>query len=111
MDPHEDLVSNNRAHIDAHQAEIASLAAGDNLDTAAVEIAPEDQAVLDAKAAVVEAQNALTDAQQKAYAAKIEREKQAELDAQSASEEEKEDPVDEPFVEPNTQSNDQVLPA
>jgi hypothetical protein len=70
MDPHEDLVRQNRAAIDAHQAEIFRLS---NPDTVVVEVFPEDQAVLDAKHGVEEAQANLTRAQQAAYTANIRR--------------------------------------
>ena len=95
MDPHEDLVRRNRAHIDAHQSEIVRLAS-DNPDAGKVEVFPEDQAVLDAKKAVEEAQASLIAAQQAAYVAKTERAdeaarvaEQARLDAIKAGEDEK----------------------
>ena len=88
MDPHEDLVAANRAHIDAHYADIAAKQ-GDTPEPEPVELAAEDQAVLDAQTAVDEADAKLIEAQQVAYKAKIEREKQAELDAIAASEAEK----------------------
>ena len=72
MDPHEDLVTKNRAHIDAHQSEIVRLAS-DNPDAGKPEVFPEDQAVLDAKKGVEEAQANLIKAQQAAYVAKTER--------------------------------------
>jgi cobalamin biosynthesis protein CobT len=95
MDPHEDLVRQNRAHIDAHQSEIVRLAS-DNPDAGKQEVFPEDQAVLDAKKTVEEAQTNLISAQQAAYVAKTERAdaaaKQADqdrIDAEKAGEDEK----------------------
>jgi hypothetical protein len=71
-DPHEDLVAFNRRFITAHEAECARLAAEDP-DAGKIELSPEDQAVLDAKVAVEEAQANLIAAQQAAYTANIER--------------------------------------
>ena len=86
MDPHEDLVALNRAAINAHYAEIARLAS-ENPDANRVELLPEDQAVLDAKRAVEEAQTNLIAAQQAAYTAKVERAdaaaEQAVIDAEA----------------------------
>ena len=86
MDPHEDLVALNRAAINAHYAEIARLSA-ENPDANRVELLPEDQAVLDAKRAVEEAQTNLIAAQQAAYTAKVERAdaaaEQAVIDAEA----------------------------
>ena len=95
MDPHEDLVRQNRAHIDAHQSEIVRLAS-DNPDVGKPEVFPEDQAVLDAKKTVEEAQANLIAAQQAAYVAKTDRADEAArvaelepLDAIKAGEDEK----------------------
>jgi hypothetical protein len=71
-DPHEDLVARNRAAHDAHQAEIARLAS-ENPDAGKVEVFPEDQAVLDAKKVVADAQADLIAVMQAAYHAGVRR--------------------------------------
>ena len=77
MDAHEDLVALNRAHIDAHLAEVARLASGEP----DVALAPEDQAVADAQDNVVKAQAELIAAQQAAYNIKNGIEVEAETEA------------------------------
>jgi hypothetical protein len=69
MDPHEDIVAKNNAANDAHKAEVARLASADP-NAGKAEVSPEDQAVLDAQAAVKDAQEKLVVAQQAAYDAK-----------------------------------------
>jgi hypothetical protein len=116
MDPHEDLVANNRAAIDAHRAEIARLAS-DNPDAGKPEVSPEDQAVLDAKKAVEEAQSNLIAAMQVAYIAKIERADAVRAKAAIDAEAEKESPIftdDEgnpPLTPPPVQARPTISPA
>lgn len=93
MDPHEDLVSQNRAVIDAHRAEIVRLSS-ENPDADKADVLPEDQAVLDAKQAVDEAQAALIKAQQAAYVAKTER---ADADAAKAKADAEAETADKPM--------------
>lgn len=76
MDPHEDLVARNRAAHDAHQADIARLAS-ENPDAGKVEVFPEDQAVLDAKKVVADAQADLIAVMQAAYHAGVRRAEEA----------------------------------
>jgi hypothetical protein len=75
-DPHEDLVARNRAAHDAHQAEIARLASEDP-NAGKPEVFPEDQAVLDAKKVVADAQADLVAVMQAAYHAGVRRAEEA----------------------------------
>jgi hypothetical protein len=97
MDPHEDLVAQQRAPIDAHRDEVARLAS-DTPDAVKVDVFPEDQAVLDAKKAVEDAQAAMVAAQQVAYVAKVKR--AAEAAAQATADATKETADGKPSLTP-----------